>query len=181
VSFNIRHLAADHKDEFPPLFPGGLHSVTMVDIRNICVNAFPDSLRRPQIMAGLDAIHLRLLGLEISGEMWVDGSFTTQKQEPDDVDVVVYTAAEYFDKGTQEQQDFLNWLSDDKDKVKALFSCHSAAIAYYPKSRPNMCALYEATRNDYLDKFGHSVTTREEKGICVIPLFVAKARGEGGA
>lgn len=132
-------------------------------------------------MAGLDAIHVRLLGLEISGEMWVDGSFTTKKQEPDDVDIVVYAPSEFFDNGTAEQQAFLNWLSDDKDKVKTLFSCHSAAIASYSTARPNMFALYEATRRDYLDKFGHSVTTREEKGICVVPLFVAKAQSKGGA
>jgi hypothetical protein len=37
-----------------------------------------------------------------------------------------------------------------------------------------MKALYLATRNDYADKFGHSVATREPKGIVIVPLVIPK-------
>jgi hypothetical protein len=51
---------------------------------------------------------------------------------------------------------------------------HSAAIAQYDDARPSMKALYLATRNDYADKFGHSVATREPKGIVIVPLVIPK-------
>jgi hypothetical protein len=41
-------------------------------------------------MAGLESIPLRLIGLSITGELWVDGSFLMKKDEPDDVDVVFF-------------------------------------------------------------------------------------------
>jgi hypothetical protein len=122
-------------------------------------------------MAGLESIYGRLIGLGISGEMWVDGSFLTKKEEPEDVDIVVFTPSEFFDKGTEQQVEFLNWLSDDRDKVRALFSCHSAAIAQYSEIS-FMHPLYVATRTDYADKFGHSVATRQPKGIVVIALVI---------
>jgi hypothetical protein len=132
-------------------------------------------------MAGLDSIYGRLIGLSVAGEMWVNGSFTTKKAEPDDVDIVVYVPAVFFDKGTEQQREFLNWLSDDRDKVKALFSCHSAAIAEYVENQGPMHSLFLATRGDFADKFGHSVATREPKGIAVVPLAIAKAADKGGA
>lgn len=144
------------------------------------MDAFVGSLVRREIMAGLDSIYGRLGGLAITGEMWVNGSFMTQKPEPDDVDIVVYAPATFFDGGTVKQREFLNWLADDRDTVRALFSCHTAAIAEYPAGSI-MHALYIATRGDYADKFGHSVVTREPKGIAVIPLNASKTKSEGGA
>jgi hypothetical protein len=123
-------------------------------------------------MAGLESIYGRLVGLGISGEMWIDGSFLTKKEEPEDVDIVVFAPCEFFDKGTEQQSEFLNWLSDDRDKVRTLFSCHSGAFAQYGDADSHMRPLYLATRMDYADKFGHSVATRESKGIVIVPLVI---------
>ena len=122
---------------------------------------------------------LALLGLALLARCGWTGSFMTKKHEPEDVDIVLYAPVEFFE-GTQEQQDFLNWLADDRDTVRNLFSCHTAAIAVYPEDRA-MYPLYMATRNGYADAFGHSVITREPKGIASVILAQAKAKGKGGA
>jgi hypothetical protein len=83
-------LSERHKPEFPPLLAAGFYTRTMEELRKMCVEPYPSSQRRPEIMAGLESIHLRLIGLSITGELWVDGSFLTKKEEPDDVDVVLF-------------------------------------------------------------------------------------------
>lgn len=135
----------------------------------MCVEAYPNSQLRSEIMTGLESIYSRLIGLNITGEMWVDGSFLTQKEEPDDVDVVVFVPSVFFDAGSSRQQEFLNWLGDAKSQVKALFSCHSDSVAEYD-SRSAYYPLYLATRSNYEDIFGHSVATREPKGIITVSL-----------
>jgi|SRR5215470_6790553 len=82
-------MAISAKREYPRLLPPGLHEMTLVELRVMCVDAFPLSSRREPIMRSLEgmctAISLALLRTAV----WVDGSFVTEKIEPDDVDVVV--------------------------------------------------------------------------------------------
>lgn len=49
----------------------------------MCVDPYPESRTRPEVMAGLQSIYGRLGGLAITGEMWVDGSFLTAKMDPE--------------------------------------------------------------------------------------------------
>jgi hypothetical protein len=117
-----------------------------------------------------------VIGLGISGEMWVDGSFLTEKDEPEDVDIVVFAPSKFFDEGTERQIEFLDGLASDRDTVRKLFSCHSGAIAQYDEKNVNW-PLYMSSRNDFEDKFGHSVATRQPKGIVIVPLVISsKAR-----
>lgn len=140
----------------------------------MCVDAYPASQSRAEIMSGLESIHGRLVGLSITGEMWVDGSFLTKKEEPDDVDVVVIAPSVFFDHGSTRQIAYLDWLSEPSttEDRKALFSCHTYAFAQYSAPHVNE-PLYLATRAGYADAFGHSVVAREPKGIAVVSLYVA--------
>lgn len=50
---------------------------------------FPESTRRPKLLEQL-CVYLKLLAeTGVKAEIWLDGSFTTEKIEPDDVDMVV--------------------------------------------------------------------------------------------
>lgn len=77
------------KEEFPPLLEPGFHVTTLADLRSGCVTAFPLSKSRAQIMDGLEKFVDMLRSEGIVGDLWIDGSFMTQKLDPEDVDIVL--------------------------------------------------------------------------------------------
>ncbi|TKJ94567.1 DUF6932 family protein [Erwinia persicina] len=78
---------------FPPLLPAGFHDLDDTELEALCVNSFPASARRSrlhcnfiQLVALLREINLQF---KCFGEIWVDGSYTTQKPEPYDIDILL--------------------------------------------------------------------------------------------
>jgi hypothetical protein len=82
-------VAGAGKQEFPPLLPAGFHRMDMPGLRRLAVVRFPDSFTRPAIMTHLEQIIDRINASGIRGEIWVDGSFLTEKLNPEDVDVLL--------------------------------------------------------------------------------------------
>ena len=79
------------KPEFPPLLDVGLHQMTMAELRGLCVDRFADrAISREPIMSGLEALLRKLKDGGIVGNLWVDGSFLTQKSDPGDVDLLLH-------------------------------------------------------------------------------------------
>ncbi len=66
--------------------------------RVLCVDAFPLSTRRPVIFETLMDLHEKLVALAAPCELWLDGSFLSEKLEPDDLDLTIVFHAYYFDK-----------------------------------------------------------------------------------
>ncbi|KYQ97925.1 hypothetical protein AWY96_05175 [Serratia plymuthica] len=78
---------------FPPLFPPGFHDLDENKIKLLCVDVFPNSVRRSilycnyiQLMTNIRSINMQF---KCFVEVWVDGSFTTEKPEPDDIDMLL--------------------------------------------------------------------------------------------
>ena len=78
---------------FPPLLSPGFHAFDDESLRLLCVDAFPNSERRgmlycnyTQLMADIRSINTQF---RCFVEVWVDGSFTTGKPEPDDIDILL--------------------------------------------------------------------------------------------
>ncbi len=78
-------------DESPILTPG-LHDINESDLQNHFLSAFPGSLTRASLINGLTQFIARLKQVGIPVELWVDGSFTTRKENPNDVDLVVFAS-----------------------------------------------------------------------------------------
>lgn len=78
---------------FPPLLPPGFHDLDDLGLKNLCVNAFPTSVRRSTLYCNFVQLTglLREINLQFKcfGEIWVDGSYTTHKPEPDDIDILL--------------------------------------------------------------------------------------------
>lgn len=67
-------------------------------LKEITVDAFPHSQRRPWLFKELERLHSYLCGVNAHCELWVDGSFLTEKLEPDDIDLCFSCFAIDFDK-----------------------------------------------------------------------------------
>ncbi len=116
-------------------------------------------------MQGLEQFIDHLLAANITADVWLDGSFLTEKIDPKDVDIVVRCNADQYDNGTAEQRAVLDWVIDNQ---KVSLKCDSYTLWDYPLGHP-LRAEGEWWYSYWHVKWGFS---REEdpKGIAVIVL-----------
>lgn len=83
--------------ESAPLLGPGRHNMGLTALREVTVTAFPSSSQRPLLFTALESLAAYLSGLGLPCELWVDGSFLTERIEPNDVDVACVIPAEPFE------------------------------------------------------------------------------------
>ena len=150
--------------------PVGKHILTVAKLRQLCVDRFPLSRTRATIMLGLEQIVDRLRASHISGELWVDGSFLTDKINPNDSDVVLFIQQAFCDNATVQQKEAIKWINSN---LKSSHCCDSYVSIEYPPSHP----LYwegEYLRAYWMRQWGFSTDDAGKvnmmKGIAVISL-----------
>jgi hypothetical protein len=154
----------------------GFHQMTVDELRALCVTNFPDSKVRSDIMAGFELIYERAISVGTDGEAWIDGSFLTQKIEPRDVDFIILTDAHFYDGGTPEQHEFIEWLISNEDDPKKSFLCHTDVVLLYPPDSPLYGLTLNAKKHWEENVYGFSVASGEPKGIAVVKLERLKHR-----
>lgn len=75
----------------------GIHAMSESDVKGHFVDAFPQSTTRPMIHEGYERHSTELKAIGIVAEKYLDGSFTTAKTDPGDVDMVVFADADQVD------------------------------------------------------------------------------------
>jgi len=108
----------DHR----PIFPPGIHTVLDADLDNHFLQAFSDSKTRPVLIDGLRRFIAALRRAGIPFEVWLDGSFCTEKVDPNDVDVVVFADAATVNRLEQPVQAYLVGLLD-RTNARRQFGC----------------------------------------------------------
>mgnify|MGYP003651891569 CR=1 FL=1 len=108
--------------EEKPLLDPGLHNFELSEIGNHFLQDFPSSETRKPLIDGLNAFvtHLSEIGAPI--ELWIDGSFTTQKVNPNDIDLVIFSPAAILNALSPEKQKLFQALTD-RATVKSNFGC----------------------------------------------------------
>ena len=104
-------MAGEPKEEFAPLLPVGFHKFDIPALRRLCVDRFPQSITRKTIMAGLEAVLDLLNQNGMRGDVWVNGSFTTEKLNPDDCDLIFMTSTEAVRAFSPAQRQFYEWFN----------------------------------------------------------------------
>ena len=155
------------KDEYPPLLPDGLHPMSVAELKAMVVDAFPRSARRPTLWANFANIINRLEAAGIRCEIWVDGSFLTYKNEPDDIDFVVDIHVDFLNYSTPQQTSLIKDIGDqifriDKDLDSYLMFNAPAGHQFLPASKN----IHDQWRSD----FGKSFVKKEPKGIAVLTV-----------
>lgn len=155
------------KDEFPPLLEAGFHTKTLEDLKVLVVDGFPKSQRRQTLWNNF--LHLLALIKQagLSCDIWVDGSFLTQKIDPDDVDFVVEVPISALTAPSIEQQEILNQLS--LMAYCKTFRMHSFVIYSAPIGHKAF-GKCQAARSYWEGAFGKSYIKKEPKGIAVVEV-----------
>lgn len=82
--------------EFAALLPAGLHEKSLAEFQQLCVDAFfPTNLKRQLLHRNILTYVLEpIQATGLRCNIWIDGSFLTEKIEPNDVDIVIESNAE---------------------------------------------------------------------------------------
>lgn len=147
------------KPELPTLLPPGFHQFSLNELHETFVAPFSGSVRRPMLVAGLMKFIEEVKSLAIAGELWFDGSFVTEKVDPDDIDFVVIFDPASISRLTSEQQQKMEYLFHQPSS-KARYNCDV------------YCALSSdvGTVSYWRGWFGFKRDGRTPKGIGLITL-----------
>ena len=100
------------KFDHQPLLGPGKHYMSLNHLERL-TTTFGDVSHRENLFAHLNELHSEIVSLGIRVDLWVDGSFVTEKAQPSDIDGVIAIHADEFDACTTEVQDFLDGFNDD--------------------------------------------------------------------
>ncbi len=158
--------ASAAKPEFPPLLAQGLHSFDRAGLKALTVDGFPNSNSRPRLWDNFQRLVLDALATaQIACEVWVDGSFLTQKIDPDDVDFVVDVPIVLFSTISPAQQQLLDQYV--AMAFRASDDLHSFVMFNTPAGHPMEPAAIQFHQQWERD-FGTSYIGRVAKGIAVV-------------
>ena len=76
--------------DYAPLLADGFQEIGIWQLDQCFLEPFKESYRRLHLIRQLSRFLNELQKLGIPLEVWIDGSFTTRKPEPKDVDIVVW-------------------------------------------------------------------------------------------
>lgn len=139
--------------------------MSLEQIKETCVTNFPLSSTRERIMISLESLVTELETHNVRTEVWIDGSFLTEKTNPEDVDLVLCTDGQVYDQGTQEQRTLLESINGN---LKATLNCDSYIFLEYPKEH-HLYEIGAEMREYWLRQFGTS-RRDEPKGIALLEV-----------
>lgn len=116
-------------------------------------------------MNGLERIVGALNDAQVEGELWLDGSYFTEKIEPEDVDIVLRIRGEFYDEATPDQQAVIDLVSAN---LKNSLLCDSYVFVEWEEPHP----LHEDGRklHDYwLRQWGQD-RSGAPKGMAILTL-----------
>lgn len=113
--------------------PAGLHQATLDEFKNRFVTE-PTSETRANIFRGYLNYLSELEPLRVTIKQWVDGSFTTAKQNPSDIDLVTQWDGAKVDHDPQIQIKLNSLLNQHDIKIK--YNCDVYGFPKYPEGDP---------------------------------------------
>lgn len=157
---------ARNKPEFPPLFPPGRHHMTEAELRETCVDAFPGSPTRADIFAALERLFAHLLSNGVRCEIWIDGSFITEKPDPEDADITVVIDLDVYDAMDAAFRNDLQARLVDHNFERLL---HNFLEVRFPRG-DHRRKLWEEARNQWAEFWAVGEKSRFVRGLPVIRL-----------
>lgn len=78
------------KMDFEPLLEAGIHDITKDDLSNHFVTPFKNKEKRLNLIERFSYLITKVEEIGIPFEIWINGSFVTKKEEPNDIDVAFF-------------------------------------------------------------------------------------------
>lgn len=130
----------------------GLHQMTLEEFEAAFVTPFPHSNTRSDILIGYVRHHAELCQVLDCFEQIIDGSFTTNKNDPNDVDLLILADGDVVDALSDEQKERLVALVSGKATQKG-YMCDAYFCPTYPDGHPHHSASRQQ-RKYWMGEFG---------------------------
>jgi hypothetical protein len=116
--------------------PDGVHPCDESRFEARFVILTPKHTERKRICEGFFRLREEAADFQIVGTQWVDGSFVTNKPDPNDVDVVTFVDYDEANSLNADQQTFVLECIDGEEKTKSMYRCHTFYQACCPPGHP---------------------------------------------
>ena len=120
-------------------------------------------------MAGLEKLVCTTEKHIDEGELWIDGSFITEKTHPKDVDLVLRIDSDLYDNGTNEQRQIIDWIASN---LRNELLCDSYIFFEYETTDP-LFSFGKIMYSYWEKQFGFS-RGGEVKGFAVYAIGSAR-------
>jgi len=140
--------------------------MTLGEIKAQFVDRYPDNKRRRQIYDLLEQFVQMYLVSGISCEIWLDGSFLTEKESPDDLDVTVILDADVPNKLSEDQQR----LIDDTTEGRVMSGVDSFAFTKRTRDDPFFGDEHLDPVSSWGEQYGSECSEQWLKGFVVIKV-----------
>ena len=111
-----------YKREYNPLFDNGFKEIALWQLDSTFLEPFGENEQRKYLIDRLNVYVNEFLYLGINAELWIDGSFTTFKPEPQDIDVVFLFDKVEINKLQGKKKEMFKALFLERELVKARYS-----------------------------------------------------------
>lgn len=108
--------------EFSPIFQAGFHDIKIEDFDEIFVYSFENNGRRMFLRNRFFALIEEFKQVGLDAEIWLDGSFSTRKEEPDDIDILFVVDEEKLNSLPFENYQIIESLFD-REETKIRYNC----------------------------------------------------------
>ncbi len=147
-------------DEYGFLTPYDLIPADVNTLKKVFVEGFSDSTTRQRLFARFEDFTAKLQALLPDGyTQWVDGSFVSRKQNPNDIDVLTFVNYDLYNQQRKQFDELSSWHKLQAQEVQAFF------VQVYPEKHRQR-HLYESDRVQWLFDWGRTRSLpRRRKGI----------------
>jgi uncharacterized protein DUF6932 len=140
--------------------------MALAEIEHRFVLTCPNSAKRRHLFQRLEEFIQAFLIAGIACEVWVDGSFLSEKEEPVDLDVTVILDADVAATLTEQQQELMDAASEGKMGNDV----DSFAFARLNRSDPNYRDEYLDPAYSWGEQYGLECSEQWLKGFAVLKL-----------
>ncbi len=148
--------------------PPGLNATSVEEFKICYVLNFSGSSTRNKIFDGYMKYCGEMIRFEVATKQWLNGSFTSNKDNPNDIDLVTHIDATKIDQFNDEQQNNLLKLADKK-RIRSEYMCDVYYIQIYSPEIPELYEFTVSWIEYWLKWFGHD-RNNNPKGIIEIDL-----------
>lgn len=150
-----------YKKEYGPLFEKGFQEIGLWQLDVLFLEPFKGQEQRKYLIDRFVAfIHeFQFLGLE--AEIWIDGSFTTHKPEPQDIDVLFLLNANDVNALNEKKASVFEELFVKREHIKARYSLDVYFIDIND----------EEEKNKWILTYGFDSSNLNSKGIYKIKIL----------
>jgi hypothetical protein len=140
--------------------------MSLDELRRRCVDAFPGSPTRSQIFGALEGLATFLCSNTVRCEIWIDGSFITEKPDPEDADITVVVDVDVFEALNVAFQNQLQRQLDHKNYDPLL---HNFLEIRFPRGDPRR-HLWESAQSEWAKWWAVGEKTLFLRGMPIISL-----------